>query len=110
MKREVKCPGCGVRLRYGADLEDQPGICPACEQLVLPPNDDADDDEPDGDDDPHAITDKPGKTKVLQKVLPIDDDRLNDVEREGRSLARENRIDLDEQLEKEFDNKAHADD
>jgi hypothetical protein len=74
---------------------------------VLPPDEDADDVDAD-DADPHAITAKPGKTSVLQKVLPIDD-RLEDVQREGKTLARENRIDLDEALEKEFENKEHAD-
>ncbi len=106
MKGEVKCPGCKAKLRYGSDLDGKPGICPACEQLVLPPEDAASD-GPDEDDDPHAITAKPGKARALQKVLPIDA-RLEDVQWEGKSLARAHRIDLDEKLENEFDNKKKA--
>ncbi len=102
----VICPGCKIRLRYDPDLDGKPGICPACEHIVLPPVDAADAGAEE-DADPHAITASPKGPKSLKKVLPIEG-RMEDAQREGKSLAREHRIDLEEKLEKTFDDKKQA--
>ena len=90
MPQNVKCPGCKQRLRYSYDLEGKPGICPACEHLILPPEGKG---EQGGSGD-----------ESLREVRSLED-RLDDLKREGKALARENGIRLNDKLDPDFGDK-----
>jgi hypothetical protein len=91
MPQTVKCPGCKLRLRYTRDLDGEPGVCPECEHLILPPE--------------GTSQDAPDETLRAVKLI---DDRLDDLQREGRALAREHDVRLSDAFDFRFDNKAEV--
>lgn len=92
MPQNVKCPGCKLRLQYSDDLEGEPGVCPECAHLILPPV---------------GKEDKAPADRALRKVKPLDD-CLDDLRRQGKALARENDIRLRDRLDPEFADKTEV--
>jgi len=91
MPQNVKCPGCKARLRYTRDLDGEPGVCPECEHLILPPE---------------------GKSKdeadnTLRAVKPLDS-RMDDLRSEGQALAKDNDIRLRGILTPNYGDKAQV--
>lgn len=117
MKLRVTCSGCDAVLCYDTRAHERAGICPECEELVLPPDED-EEDRPKkkakaAKGDKHAITEKPGMVASedldsLRNVLSLES-HMEDLEREGKSLAREHGIHMDEELDANYDTKAQLD-
>src|SRR5262249_35166503 len=116
MMKRVKCPGCMIALAFDTLAHDKGGLCPECGNLVLPPHGDADDDEPApprkrGE---HAITERPDKrvrtsdVDSLPEVRSLDS-QIEDLQWEGKSLARDHGARVDEPFDTEFDSKAELD-
>src|SRR5437763_1883707 len=98
MKLQVVCPGCQIDLHYDASWNGKPGVCPACNHLVLAPM------AMQG----NAAIEHVAESPLVRDVEPLDD-YAADLQREGKSLARQHWIDLRESFEVEFASKAEAD-